>query len=118
MDIFQINNGYYIYYEVIKEENKEIENIQYIGSNNKQCELPIMGEIVDLDIKDIGFPKSEDFFRKINNLIIKPGEYILEMKCLKVGAGGFVRDFYEGIHIYEKNKFKKKNIKKESSKHF
>jgi hypothetical protein len=109
LDIFQINNGYYIYYEVIKKENQKITNIEYIGSNSKQCKLPIMGEIVNLDIKDIGFPKSENFFIKINNLIIESGEYILEMKCLKVGAGGFVRDFYEGIHLYKKKIFNIKN---------
>jgi hypothetical protein len=34
------------------------------------------------------------------------------MKCIKAGIGGIVKDFYEGIFLYEKKKFDIKDIQK------
>lgn len=112
MSVFYVNDGYYVYFKIIKELEKDIKSVEYIGSDNKQCKLPIMGDIINADVKELGFPKSELFFKNINKINLNPGEYVLEMKCVKAGIGGIVRDFYEGISLYEKKKFIIKDTQK------
>lgn len=109
--------GCFLYFSFEKEKDTLITRVKTIGSDTKEVKLPMMSDKKILIDKDFGYPRSENFFKNLNEVNISEGSYVLVMRQITVVCGHIRKEFFQGIAIYEKIKLKEKtDLHNESTK--